>query len=137
MTKTANKITALYCRTAQSSPFGIEHQKQLLLHYAQDRGLGPDDVAFFIDDGFSGTTLDRPAFQRMLSGIRAGEVGEVVTKDEPRYGRNCLEVHELARDLREQYGVKLLTVMDGDFFQAHDGLVTALLRADSKGGARK
>ena len=73
----------------------------------------------------------------MLAGIRAGEVGEVVAKDATRYGRNCLEVHELARDLRERYGVKLLTVMDGDFVQAHDGLVTALLRAASKGGAQK
>ena len=137
MSKTANKITALYCRTAQSSPFGIECQKQLLLHYAQERGLGPDDVAFFIDDGISGVTLDRREFQRVLAGIRAGEVGEVVAKDVTRYGRNYLEVHQFARDLRKQYGVKLLTVMDGDFLQAHDGRVAALLRAALKGGARK
>ena len=137
MSKTANRITALYCRTAQSSYIGIEAQKQLLLQYAKDRGLGMDEVAFYTDDGFSGTTLDRPAFQRMLAGIRAGEVGEVVAKDATRYGRNCLEVCELARHLRKQYGVKLLTVMDGDFLQAHDVRVAALLRAALKGGARK
>ena len=61
MSKTANKITALYCRTAQSSHTAIELQKHLLLQYAQGQGLGMDEVAFFIDNGFSGLTLAAPA----------------------------------------------------------------------------
>lgn len=137
MSKTANKITALYCRTAQGSHTAIELQKHLLLQYAQGQGLGMDEVAFFIDDGFSGLTLDRPELQRVLAGIRAGEIRAVVAKDLPRYGRNYLEVHELARDLWEQYGVKLLTVMDGDFYQEQAQLVDTLLHAALKGGARK
>lgn len=137
MSKTANKITALYCRTARSSDAAIENQKQLLLQYAQDQGLGTDEVAFFIDDGFSGLTLDRPELQRVLTGIRAGEIGSVVAKDLPRYGRDWLAVYELARDLRKQFGVKLLTVQDGDIYEGQSPIVDALLHAALEGGARR
>lgn len=137
MSKTANKMTALYCRTAQSSHIAIEAQKQLLLQYAQDQGLDTDEVAFFIDDGFSGLTLDRPELQRVLAGIRAGEIVGVVAKDLPRYGRNWLEVYELARDLREQFGVKLLAVQDGDIYEGQSPIVDALLHAALEGSARR
>lgn len=137
MSKTAKKITALYCRTAQSSYTGIEGQKQVLLQYAKDHGLGPEEVAIYIDDGFSGLNFQRPELQRVLAGIRSGEIGEVVAKDACRYGRNSLGVYELARELREQYSVKLLTVMDGDFYQEQTQFADALLHAALEGGARR
>ena len=137
MSKTANKITALYCRTAQSSDTGIEGQKQLLLQYARDHGLGPDELAVYIDDGFSGLTFQRPAFQRVLAGVQSGEIGEVVAKDVCRYGRNCEELYALARDLRKQHGVKLLTVMDGDFYREQTQFMDAILCLALEGGARR
>lgn len=137
MSKTANNMTALYCRTAWNSDIAIEVQKQMLLHYAQDQGLGTDEVAFFIDDGFSGLTLDRPELQRVLAGICAGEIGGVVAKDLPRYGRDWLAVYELARELREQFDVKLLTVQDGDFYEGQRPIVDALLHAALEGGVRR
>ena len=33
------------------------------------------------DDGVSGTSFDRPDFQRMISDIEAGKINMVVTKD--------------------------------------------------------
>lgn len=137
MSKTANKMTALYCRTARNSDIAIEVQKQMLLQYAQDQGLATDEVSFFIDDGFSGLTLDRPELQRVLAGIQTGEIGGVVAKDLSRYGRDWLAVYELARELREQFGVTLLTVQDGDFYEGQRHIVDALLHAALEGGARR
>ena len=58
----------------------------MLLQYARDHRF--PHPTFFIDDGYSGVTYDRPGFQKMLDEIEAGHVGAVITKDLSRLGRN-------------------------------------------------
>ena len=57
----------------------ITNQKQLILDFLKDK---PEFniVSIRIDDGYTGTNFDRPAFQRMLN-IEAGKVGTVIVKD--------------------------------------------------------
>ena len=45
----------------------IENQKALLEKYANEHHINIYDI--YIDDGYSGTSFERPAFQRMLSDI--------------------------------------------------------------------
>ena len=98
MLRATDKITALYCRLSvedtkdekkngkEDLSNSIQNQKAMLLQYARDhRFLHP---TFFIDDGYSGVTYDRPGFQKMLDEIEAGHVGAVITKDLSRLGRN-------------------------------------------------
>ena len=70
MTKQAenNKITALYWRLSQDDgrdgdSSSIVNQRELLSQYARSNGF--HKTQFFVDDGVSGTTFDRPDFQRM------------------------------------------------------------------------
>ena len=51
----------------------------MLRRYAEENGLRVVDE--YIDDGYSGTTFDRPDFQRMIGDIEAGKINCVVTKD--------------------------------------------------------
>ena len=88
---TNNKITALYCRLSQEDArmgesLSIENQKSMLLQYCKEHHF-PNPL-FFVDDGYSGTTYERPGFQKMLDEIEAGKVGVVLTKDLSRLGRN-------------------------------------------------
>ncbi len=81
---TAGKITALYCRLSQEDQrlgesMSIENQKGILLQYAKGHHF-PNPV-FFVDDGYSGTSFDRPGFQAMLNEIEAGRVGQIIVKD--------------------------------------------------------
>ena len=62
------KITALYCRLSQDDgregdSNSISNQKEILLAYAQRNNF--PNPQFFTDDGFSGTTFDRPSFIQM------------------------------------------------------------------------
>lgn len=70
-------ITALYCRLSKddgtnSESLSISTQKDMLMAYAKKNGF--INCKYYVDDGYSGTTSDRPAFQRMLDDIREGKV---------------------------------------------------------------
>lgn len=98
MLRATDKITALYCRLSvedtkdekkngkEDLSNSIQNQKAMLLQYAREHRF--PHPTFFIDDGYSGVTYDRPGFQKMLDEIEAGHVGAVITKDLSRLGRN-------------------------------------------------
>ena len=57
----------------------ITNQKIILMDYAKKNGyLHPK---YFVDDGISGTTFDRPGFREMEALIEAGQVAAVIVKD--------------------------------------------------------
>lgn len=58
--------------------------------YADDNGF--KNTSFFVDDGYSGTTFDRPDFQRLMAEVAAGRVGTIIVKDMSRLGRDYLKV---------------------------------------------
>lgn len=78
------KITALYCRLSQDDGLdgesnSIQNQKIILMDYAKKNGyLHPQ---YFVDDGISGTTFERPGFREMEALIEAGKVSAVIVKD--------------------------------------------------------
>ena len=98
MLRATDKITGLYCRLSvedtkdekkngkEDLSNSIQNQKAMLLQYAREHRF--PHPTFFIDDGYSGVTYDRPGFQKMLDEIEAGHVGAVITKDLSRLGRN-------------------------------------------------
>ena len=93
-------ITALYCRLSvddvkevsedkrkkELESNSITNQKQILEEYCQKNGIV--NYRFFVDDGFSGTTFDRPGFLKMEKMIENGEIGTVIVKDLSRFGRD-------------------------------------------------
>ena len=80
-------LTTLHiiCR---KNPWQIPSQKKILQRYALDHGY--KNYRFYIDDGISGTTFNRPGFQQMIADIEAGLVKRVIIKDMSRLGRDYL-----------------------------------------------
>lgn len=79
-----DKTTALYCRLSQDDgregeSNSISNQKEILMAYARQKGfLHPE---FFVDDGISGTTFERPDFKRMQELAEAGKISTIIVKD--------------------------------------------------------
>ena len=90
MNQQPEKITALYCRLSQDDALdgesnSITNQKALLSKYAADHGFR--NTRFFVDDGFSGTSFQRPGFQEMMRYVEDYSVSAVIVKDLSRLGR--------------------------------------------------
>ena len=75
---------ALYIRLSKEDETegpsqSVTNQKSLLNEFVQQHRLSVYDT--YIDDGWSGTSFDRPDFQRMIGDIEAKKVNMVITKD--------------------------------------------------------
>lgn len=88
MDRQSIKITALYCRTDYpSTDTDIAHaQIDRLSRYAREHGL--KNPKFFCDWGYSGTTADRPEYQRMLGEVVNGNVANLVVLNISRLDRD-------------------------------------------------
>lgn len=116
MVSTGNKITALYCRLSRDDElsgdsYSIKNQKAILQKYADDNGL--KNTVFYIDDGFSGTTFDRPDFNRMINEIEAGKVETVIIKDMSRFGRDYLKVGYYTEIFFPEADVRFIAINNG------------------------
>ena len=89
----------------------VTNQKSLLDEFVKNNRLYVYDV--YIDDGYSGTNFDRPAFQRMIADIEAGKVNMVITKDLSRLGRDYIMTgHYMERYFPEKR-VRYISLLDG------------------------
>lgn len=89
----------------------ITNQKQLIISYLKDK---PEInlVSIRVDDGYTGTNYDRPAFQLMMEDIKAGRVNCVVVKDLSRFGREYIHAGKYIDRLFPYYGVRLIAIND-------------------------
>lgn len=110
------KWTALYCRLSrdddnEGDSNSIQHQKQILEKYAKDHSI--TNYKFYVDDGYSGTSFNRPGFQEMLADIEAGYVDCVIVKDMSRFGRNYLEVGMYTEIMFPDKDVRFIAINGG------------------------
>ena len=87
------------------------NQKAVLSKYAADNGFS--SPVFFIDDGVSGVTFDRPNFNRMIAEIEAGNVATVIVKDMSRLGRDYLKVGYYTEIFFVERDVRYIAINDG------------------------
>ncbi len=112
----SDKITALYCRLSKddgtnNESMSIGTQKTMLKEYAKRNGFL--NCQFYVDDGYSGTNYDRPAFQQLIEDIRNGEISTLITKDLSRLGRNYLETGTYIEVFFPNHNVRYIAVNDG------------------------
>ena len=98
------KITALYCRFAYNdTPEAIEAQETLLYNFAVSHGFS--NIKGYVDNGVSGLTMDRPAFNELMADIEAGLVSAVIAADESRICRRSSVSAEYIEDIFPSHGV--------------------------------
>ena len=107
---------ALYIRLSKEDETegpsqSVTNQQSLLNEFVRQHRLSVYDT--YIDDGFSGTSFDRPAFRRMIGDIESKKVNMVITKDLSRLGRDYIMTgHYMERYFPEKR-VRYISLLDG------------------------
>ena len=89
----------------------VTNQLSLLTAFAKEHKLCVFDT--YIDDGWSGTNFDRPAFQRMIADIEAKKVNMVITKDLSRLGRDYIMTGHYMERYFPENRVRYISLLDG------------------------
>ncbi len=89
----------------------IRNQRELIKEYlSKDKKL--NYVGEYVDDGYSGTSFDRPSFQRLMGDVKAGKVNCIVVKDLSRLGRNYIETGRYIEQVFPLLGVRFIAILD-------------------------
>lgn len=107
--------TALYIRLSVEfngkRGDSLETQRQIMEAYA---ALCPDIeiVEVYTDNGITGRTFEREAFQRMLADVEAGKINCIMVKDLSRLGRNTIDTGYYIEKYFPLHGVRFIAVND-------------------------
>ena len=100
----------------------ITNQKEMINSFIS-KETNMTIVDYYIDDGYSGTTFDRPGFQEMMKDIVDGRINTIIVKDLSRLGRNSLEVGKYIEDIFPIYNIRIIAINDSiDSFKKPDSI---------------
>lgn len=116
LNKQSNKITALYCRLShddglQGDSNSIVNQKAMLTEYAKQKHYS--NLKILVDDGYSGTNFDRPAFIELIELVESEQVERIIVKDMSRLGRDYLRVGMYTDIVFPEHDIHFIAVNDG------------------------
>lgn len=131
-----NRKTAVYLRISaedmdleaeKTESISITSQRELLMEYVgKDRELSAREVLEYCDDGFSGTSMERPGMQAMLGEVRKNRIGCIVVKDMSRFSRDYIEMGTYLNQIFPFMGVDFISVNDGYDSREHGGNTIAI-----------
>ncbi len=87
-----------------------DEEKEKYLQYIKENKL--NFIAEYVDDGVSGTSFDRPAFNKMIEDIEQGKVNMVITKDLSRLGRNYVQSGYYTETYFPEHNVRYIAILD-------------------------
>lgn len=108
-------ITAIYCRLSrddgtETESNSIGNQKKMLTQKAKELGL--TNTKYYVDDGYTGTNFNRPAFQELLDDIEMGYISVVIVKDLSRLGRDYVSVGHYTDNYFPEHNIRFIAVND-------------------------
>lgn len=109
--------TAIYARLSvynlgRDTSETIDNQIELLQSYVREH---PDMtlIDLYIDNGRTGTTFQRPEFDRLIDDMKEGKINCIVVKDLSRFGRNYLETGYYMQKIFPFYNLRFVAITDG------------------------
>lgn len=88
----------------------VQNQRTLLMQFLKQNKL--NFVSEYVDDGVSGTSFDRPAFNQMIADIEAGKINMVVTKDLSRLGRDYIMSGYYTERYFPEHSIRFIAILD-------------------------
>lgn len=115
ISRTCDFKVAMYIRLSKEDgdkqeSESVTNQRNLILQYVKDNNL--ELFGEYIDDGVSGTTFDRPGFNRMIKDIENHQVNMVITKDLSRLGRDYIKTGFYIESYFPENNIRYVALLD-------------------------
>ncbi|MBO5095271.1 MAG: recombinase family protein [Bacilli bacterium] len=112
----ANWLVGIYTRRSfddneDKESNTITNQKEMINNFISKEN-NMTIVDYYVDDGYTGTTFDRPGFQEMMKDISDGRINTIIVKDLSRLGRNSLEVGKYIEEIFPIYNIRIIAIND-------------------------
>ena len=94
----------------ESASESVINQRQILKDYVKINNYNLIDE--YIDDGYSGTDFERPAFKRMIDDIQNKKINLVIVKDLSRLGRDHVKTGYYIETFFPENKVRFISLME-------------------------
>lgn len=94
----------------ESDSESVKNQRDILMNYINTIGFTFTEE--YVDDGYSGTNFDRPAFQRMIKDIENKKINLVIVKDLSRLGRDHVNTGYFMERFFPENRVRFISIME-------------------------
>lgn len=119
---TKKRRTCAYVRVSTQTHLQNESLENQITYYEKLITSNPnyENAGIFSDRGITGTTNNRPEFQRMLELARQGKIDLIITKSISRFARNTTILLQTIRELKD-LGVEVIFENDNISTLSGDG----------------
>lgn len=108
---------ALYIRLSREDGDNMESESiknqrdllQIFLDKTKEKLCYVDE---YVDDGFTGSNFDRPAWQRLLTDIENKKINAIITKDLSRMGRDYISMGQYIERIFPEQGIRYIAIND-------------------------
>ncbi len=113
-----SKIAGYYRLSIEDDDINVEsnsitNQRLLIKRYIAEHPIFADyEYCEFYDDGISGTTMNRPGMQAMLTQIRQNKIGCVIVKDLSRFSRDYIELGTYMEQIFPFMGIRFISIAE-------------------------
>ncbi|MFI3215134.1 MAG: recombinase family protein, partial [Eubacteriales bacterium] len=112
-----NRKVVLYIRLsvedAKTDSLSIENQQKLLYRHLEDMPEYADlEVLEMVDNGYTGTNLERPKMTELLNMVRENKIACLLCKDFSRFSRNMLEMGYFFEKVFPLFGTRFIAVTE-------------------------
>lgn len=125
LTSVLNFYVAMYVRlsksddgkTKEEKSRSISNQKEICMAFLNDLSEIDKGVInyvfmhYYVDDGFTGSNFDRPAFQKLKKDIEDKKINMVIIKDLSRLGREHIETAEYLEKWFPEHDTRCIAIL--------------------------
>ena len=100
-----------YKKTDES--VSIVNQRDYIRSYIENEdSLKNSEIEEYIDDGYSATNTNRPAFLRLVDDIKGGKVGTIIVKDMSRFSRDYILLGDYLSNIFPFLKIRFIAIND-------------------------
>ena len=113
-----NKV-AIYLRLSDEDynkmdeSISIVNQRDYIRNYIENESsLKSCEIKEYVDDGYSGTNTNRPAFLRLIDDVKEGKVKTIIVKDMSRFSRDYILLGDYLSNIFPFLKIRFIAIND-------------------------